>query len=256
MIQYDLVANIFSFTIGAMGIATAFFFLQRGEVLPRYRGVVTIIGLVTMAATYNYFRLFESWQAAFTVVGSVVHTTGHPYNDAYRYADWLLTVPMIVIALVLVLDMPARQARLRAIVLGVQAAEMVLLGYPGQIATSPSNRWLWWGAAMVPFAIIVYQLYIGLADAVRSQPACARPLVVWARFITLVTWCFYPVVYVLPLLGVTGSVAFVSTQIGYAGADLTAKAVYGVMIYLIASRKSSVGTEVARPQTHDLRRAA
>ena len=256
LVQYELVVNTFSFTIGAMAIATAFFFLQRSEVLPRYRAVVTIIGLVTMAATYNYFRLYESWQAAFTVAGNVVHTSTHPYNDTYRYADWLLTVPLIVIALVLVLDMPARQARLRAVVLGVQAAEMILLGYPGQISNVAATRWLWWGAAMVPFAIIVYQLYVGLADAVQSQPTEARKLVVWARFITLVTWCFYPAVYVLPLLGIGGSTAFVSTQVGYAGADLTAKVVYGVMIYLIAVQKSALGIEAARPATRDLRRAA
>ncbi len=64
-----------------------------------------------------------------------MHANGGFYNDIVRYADWLLTVPLLVIALILVLDMPARQARLRCLVLGVQAAEMILLGYAGQIST-------------------------------------------------------------------------------------------------------------------------
>ncbi len=241
--QYELVVNVFSFTIAAMGAATLFFFLQRGELLPRYRGVAAILGIVTMVATYNYFRLYDGWATAFDVLHGVVRATGRPYNDTYRYADWLLTVPLLVIALVLVLDMPARQARLRCLVLGLQAAEMILLGYPGQISTVTSTRWLWWGAAMVPFLIIVQQLYIGLAEAVAAQPKEARGLVVAARFMMLVTWCFYPAVYILPLVGVTGSTAFIATQVGYAGADITAKAVYGLLIFLIAARKSQIERE-------------
>jgi bacteriorhodopsin len=238
--QFELVVNVFSFTIAAMGAATAFLFLQRSEVLPRYRAVVAISGLVTLIATYNYFRLYNSWHEAFVLVNGVVKYTGHGYNDTYRYADWLLTVPLLVIVLVLVLDLPPRQVRLRSTVLGLQAAEMILLGYPGQISTVAATRWLWWGAAMVPFAIIIQQLYIGLADAVRTQPTAVRGLIVGARFMTVLVWCFYPVVYVLPLVGVTGSTEFIATQIGYAGADLLAKAAYGIMIYTICVRKTQI----------------
>jgi bacteriorhodopsin len=172
----------------------------------------------------------------------------------------LLTVPLLVIALVLVLDMPARQARLRCLVLGLQAAEMILLGYPGQISTVTSTRWLWWGAAMVPFLIIVQQLYIGLADAVAAQPKEARGLVVAARFMMVLTWCFYPAVYILPLVGVTGSTSFIATQVGYAGADITAKAVYGLLIFMIAYRKTQIEREGsatdARPENRFDQRGA
>jgi len=256
--QFELVVNVFSFTIAAMGAATLFFFLQRAELLPRYRPVAVILGLVTMVATYNYFRLYDGWYMAFDVAHGIVRATGRPYNDTYRYADWLLTVPLLVIALVLVLDMPARQARLRCLVLGLQAAEMILLGYPGQISTVTSTRWLWWGAAMVPFLIIVQQLYIGLADAVEAQPKQARGLVVAARFMMVLTWCFYPAVYILPLVGVSGPISFIATQVGYAGADITAKAVYGLLIFMIATRKTEIEragelAEIRPDSRHDVR---
>ncbi len=255
--QFQLVVNVFSFTIAAMGVTAVFMFLQRGEVLPRYRPAVTIVGLVTLVATYNYLRLYNSWDAAYSVVSGLVRPTGAVFNDTYRYADWLLTVPLIVIALVLILDLPARQARVRCAVLGIQAAEMILLGYPGQIASSAQSRWLWWAAAMVPFLIIVQQLYIGMAEAVRAQPERARGLVVLARFVTVLTWCFYPAVYVLPMLGVGGSTAFISSQIGYAAADLLAKVGFGVLIYLIAARKTEIAMESEKPAAAAIvRRAA
>jgi bacteriorhodopsin len=250
--QFTLVVNMFSFTVAAMGAASVFFFLQRGEVVPRYRAVVAIAGIVTLIATYNYVRLFESWNEAFTLVNGAVHVTGHAYNDTYRYADWLLTVPLLVIVLVLVLDLPARQARLRCLVIGLQAAEMILLGYPGQISTNIETRWLWWGAAMVPFLIIVQQLYVALAEAVANQPSGVRGTIVAARFMTVLVWCFYPAVYVLPLVGVAGSTAFIATQVGYAVADLLAKAAYGCLIFTICARKSQLerdGQAVSAPAT-------
>jgi bacteriorhodopsin len=241
--QYELVSNVFSFTMAAMGAASFFFFVQRGQLAPRYRMVATLAGVVTVVACYNYFRLFQGWTEAYTVSHGIVTATGRGFDEAYRYADWLFTVPVLLVNLVLVIDLPRRQAQVRGFVLALQAVEMILLGYPGQISNDPTTRWLWWGASMVPFGIIVYQLYVTLADAVRNQPEGARHLVVLARFMTVLIWCFYPAIYLLPMLGVTGATSFVLTQAGYAAADLSAKALYGVMLYMIAARKSQADLE-------------
>ncbi len=238
LVQYDLVSNVFSLVIAVMGGATLFFFLQRAELAPRYRVVATLAGIVTLTATYNYARLLGSWAAAFSPSHGALTATLYRFNETYRYADWLLTVPLLLIMLVLVIDLPRRQAQIRCFVLGLQAAEMILLGYPGQISTDATTRWAWWGAAMVPFAIIIYQLYVTLAKSVRAQPEEARHLIVAARFLTVMIWCTYPVIYLLPMFGYTGAASVVLTQVGYAAADVAAKAVYGVMIYLIAARKS------------------
>ena len=53
-------------------------------------------------ATYHYFRIFNSWNEAFDVKfdsqmnNYKVELTGQAFNDAYRYVDWLLTVPRCV----------------------------------------------------------------------------------------------------------------------------------------------------------------
>lgn len=254
--QFDLVYNILSFTVAAMGGATMFFFLQRGELLPKYRVVATLAGVVTMIAAYNYWGLLNSWAASYVDVNGTVKATNHLYNETYRYADWLLTVPILMVNLVLVIDLPRRAAQVRGFVLALQAVEMILLGYPGQLTKDPTTRWLWWGAGMIPFGIIVYQLYGTLAGAVRAQPEGARHLVIAARFLTVLVWCVYPVIYLLPLFGITGTEAFVFTQVGYAAADITAKAGYGVLLYMIAYRKS-IGDEAQQaPHATRLRQAA
>jgi hypothetical protein len=46
------------------------------------------------------------------------------------------------------------------------------------------------------------------------------------------------VVYLFPMLGVSGGVAIAGVQVGYTIADLLAKAAFGIFVYVIAVRKS------------------
>ncbi len=236
--QYSLVYNAFSFTIAIMGATTVFLFLRSFQVGPNYRTAITITGLVTAIACYHYFRIFASWEAAFTVTGGVVKPTGVGFNDAYRYVDWLLTVPLLLIELILVMRLPTAETVRRSTKLGLLAAAMVILGYPGEVSASVSGRWLWWVLAMIPFVIIVYDLFVGLKASIFSQPPTVRGLVSSARWLTVVSWCFYPIVFLFPMIGFTGGGAETAVQVGYTVADIVAKAVFGLVVYTIASRKS------------------
>ena len=93
---------------------------------------------------------------------------------------------------------------------------------------------------MVPFAVIVYDLFVGLKKSIALQPVEARGLVSAARSLTVVSWLFYPLVFVFPMIGFTGGAATTAVQVGYTVADVVAKAVFGVLIYMIAARKSEV----------------
>ncbi len=236
--QFDLVYNAFSFTIAVMGAATLFFILSRSQVAPAYRTALAVTALVTGIALYHYLRIFASWEAAYTITNGTIAATGVKFNDAYRYVDWLLTVPLLLVELILVMRLSPAESTKKAVKLGVLAAVMVGLGYPGEIASDSSTRWLWWSLSMIPFLIIVYDLSVGLKASIGSQPEAAQGLIRSARTLTIVSWCFYPLVFVLPMLGVTGGNATTAVQVGYTIADIVAKAGFGVLIYLIAARKS------------------
>lgn len=244
--QYNLVANFFSFTIAVMAAATIFFWFGRGQVTHAYKAAMTITGLVTFIAFYHYLRIYESWTAAYTLVDGAVQATGKPFNDAYRYVDWLLTVPLLLIELILVMRLPRSETFAKGTRLGLLAALMIVLGYPGEISADAGTRWLWWTLAMIPFLWIVYELYVGLRDAVNKQPEDAKGLVSTARFLTIAAWAFYPVVFVFPMVGLTGAAAETFVQVGYTIADVVAKAVFGVLIYMIAVRKSEAETGSAK----------
>ena len=236
--QYSIVYNAFSFVLAAMGAATIFLFISRSQIAPQYKTAVTLSGIVTIVAFYHYFRIFNSWTEAYSVLNDVVTVTGRPFNDAYRYMDWLVTVPLLVTELVLVMRLPGKLGSSKATKLAVLAIIMVALGYPGEISKDSSTRWLWWGLSMIPFLIIQYELFVGLKSAIEAQPESTRGMVSTARYITVVTWFFYPIVFILPMIGLSGAGATVGVQVGYSIADVLAKAAFGIFIYNIALAKT------------------
>jgi bacteriorhodopsin len=240
--QYNLVVNTLSFSIAAMGATTLFLWLCRGQVAAPYRIAVTLSGIVTVIAFYHYWRIFNSWTEAYTIVDGAVMATGKPFNDAYRYVDWLLTVPLLLVELILVMRLSAHETFTKSVRLGLLATLMVILGYPGEISDVSSTRLIWWSLSMLPFLWIVYELFIGLRGAIAAQPPAARALVSQVRYLTIAAWAFYPIVFLFPMIGLTGSGAETFVQIGYSIADVVAKALIGIMIFLIAVKKSA--TEV------------
>lgn len=238
LFQHSLIYNAFSFTFAAMAAATVFLWLGRSQVSNNYKTAVTISGLVCAIAAYHYWRIFESWEAAYTVKDGVVAASGYAFNDAYRYVDWLLTVPLLLIELVLVMRLGRDETVSKSVKLGLAAALMIVLGYPGEIAADIPTRALWGTLSAIPFLYIVWELFSGLGASIERQPDNVRELVKKARLLTFASWGFYPIVYMAPYAKISGAAAETAIQVGYTIADLVAKAVVGVLIWMIAVRKS------------------
>lgn len=236
--EYTLVYNAFSFTFAAMFASFLFFVLSRGQIAPAYRSALTMSALVVAIAGYHYFRIFESWGSAFVLdeAGNYI-ASGAPFNDAYRYIDWLLTVPLLVAELIAVMKLGKGSGGM-TFRLATAAALMVVLGYPGEVSTDMGTRALWGAISTVPFVYILWVLFRELGPAIDRQTGQAKVLLRNIRLLLLATWGFYPIVYLLPILGIEPTSALVAVQIGYCIADVAAKCGYGVMIYAIAREKS------------------
>merc|ERR1719407_269559 len=248
--QWLAVYNALSFGIAGMGSCMIFVWLQMPNVKKQYRTALAITGLVVAIATYHYVRIFNSWNAAFEVTNGggqedyKVTLTGAPFNDAYRYVDWILTVPLLLIELILVMGLPASETVSKSWTLGVASAVMVALGYPGEIQSDPSGRWMWWFFAMIPFLYVVAELAVGLSEASSKQAPSVASLTGYARWLTIISWLTYPFVYIIKMLGISGVAATAGEQIGYSIADVVAKAVFGILIWAIAAEKSKIEDEV------------
>ncbi len=241
--QYSLVFNALSFTIAAMGGSFVFFLLSRSQVAKKYRPALLISAVVVAIAGYHYFRISGSWSGAYALSGGMYEPTGTPFNDAYRYVDWMLTVPLLLIETVAVLALAKTVSSGIAARLGIAAVFMIALGYPGEISTDTGTRLLWGTLSTLPFLYIIYVLWVELGKALVSQPPQVRVLVRNLRLLLLASWGFYPIAYLLPLLGISGAAGFVGVQLGYTIADVAAKPAFGLLIYAIARAKTVDETE-------------
>lgn len=235
-LQVDLVSGAFSLTLAVFIGSALFFFLSRQDVALRYRVAVTISGVIVTIAGYHYWRILGSFEAA--VQGEAL------FNEAYRYVDWIITVPLLLTELVLVLSIDAARRRSLLMRLVPYSFLMIALGYPGEVSDSVTVTWLFWGLSMVFFVLILWTLFGELSRQIAEERPEVRSTLRGLRLILLVTWSFYPVAYLFPVLLADAATAFVLLNVGYAIADITAKAGYGLMIHHVAKVKTEVEEQV------------
>ena len=65
--QFNTVYNFLSLVIAAQLFTTIFLLASQKRVLPRYRQALVISATVTGIAAYHYFRIFNSFTAAFVL---------------------------------------------------------------------------------------------------------------------------------------------------------------------------------------------
>jgi len=242
--QYQAVYNVLSFALASMMATTLFLWCRTTAVKEKYKSAVLISGLVTFIAAYHYMRIFNSWVEGYHYsVGNVNPAmTGIPFNDAYRYMDWLLTVPLLLLEILMVMQLEPAVYTTKAWTLGTASALMIVSGYYGELVITGdlTPRWFCWIISMIFFLFIVYELLVGLSGATEAE---SDPLVKGkirtAQVVTVLSWCTYPVVYLIPMLGTTGAVSVVSIQIGYCASDIISKCGVGLLIYQITLAKSA-----------------
>jgi len=250
-VQYQAVYNVLSFSLASMMATTMYLWFRAFAVQERYKSAVIVSGLVTFIAAYHYFRIFNSWVEAYsyspqsTDEGAMEmgnpKLTGIPFNDAYRYMDWLLTVPLLLIEILLVMKLDADTFSSKAKTLGIGSALMIVSGYYGElfITGDLSTRWTCWFLSMAFFLYIVNELLFGLAAATQAESdPVIRGKIQAAQVMTVISWCTYPIVYLFPMLGITASKAVVGIQIGYCVSDIISKCGVGLVIYQITYAKS------------------
>jgi len=243
-LQFQAVYNVLSFALASMMATTVFLWFRSFAVKDQYKSAVLISGLVTFIAAYHYIRIFNSWVEAYHYsVGKVDPAlTGVPFNDAYRYMDWLLTVPLLLIEILLVMKLSDAEYSAKAKSLGVGSALMIVSGYYGELTVTGdlTPRWICWFISMIFFLYIVYELLVGLSAATNSEAdANVKAKIQTAQLVTVISWCTYPVVYLFPMLGINAAQAVVSIQLGYCASDIISKCGVGILIYQITYAKSN-----------------
>lgn len=241
--QFGLVQQIFSLCFATMFAAFVYFMVTRRDASAKYRPAIIVSGLVVLIASYHYLRIYESWNGAFTLEGGSYVPTGEAFDSAYRYADWLLTVPLLMVELVYILALTRSRALSLKIKLITAAVLMIVTGYMGQSSLGASQdstgALLFWGTvSTIPFVYILAKIWQVVGEAMSDMPDEAATTARNLRLLFLGSWGVYPIAYLV--LGFASDAAwlFVGVQVAYTIADLIAKPGYGMLLHKIAVLRS------------------
>lgn len=223
--DYTLVYNVLSFGTAVMFGAFVYFLTQMRSVNKQYQAGIAVSAIVVGIAGYHYYRIWSDF-------GEGV------MNEGYRYADWLITVPLLIIELLIVLGVAKQERRSLMLKLVPATILMVGLGYPGEVANSNGAKWTFWVLAMLPFIYILRTLYGELQKAGQRETGAVATQIKNATYVLLTTWLVYPIAYLFPIFDGESETLETLRQVGYTFADITAKGLYGLMILWIAKART------------------
>ena len=183
----------FTFFIGCMAMmaASAFFFLSLNQFDKKWRTSVLVSGLITFIAAVHYMYMRDAAMA-----GDAMNIT------AFRYVDWILTVPLMCVEFYLILKVAGAKKSLmwRLIFLSVI---MLVTGYMGEMGT---DAVLWGTVSGLAYFAIVYEIWLGgaakLAKEAGGDVLHAHKILCW---FVLVGWAIYPVGYMAGTAGWYGA---------------------------------------------------
>ncbi|MBU6353113.1 MAG: bacteriorhodopsin [Actinomycetales bacterium] len=238
--QWGTVYNMLSFGLVSMLATTIYTLVAQQRVLPKYRTALVMSSMVTFIAAYHYFRIFNSFHESSTGDAVKVGVGQGAFNEAYRYVDWILTVPLLLVEVVAVLGLAKAASSSLIQRLVPASALMIALGYPGEVSAENGTKTLWGVLSTIPFLYILYVLFVELSKSLDRQPEGVAATVGRLRLLLIATWGVYPISYLLPLLGqdIHDPSLFMWRQVGYTLADVLAKCVFGLTILKIARMKS------------------
>jgi bacteriorhodopsin len=237
--QWNLVYNVFSLGLISMLATTVYTLVSQPRVLAKYRTALVMSSMVTFIAGYHYLRIFDSFKHASEGGKVLLDGSQDAFNEAYRYVDWLLTVPLLLVEVIAVLALAKEVSRSLIMRLVPASAAMIALGYPGEISSDQNTQVLYGVLSTLPFIYILYVLFVELGKSLERQPAGVAETIGRLRLLLIATWGVYPIAYIFNIVGDQTASSFVTVQVGYTIADILAKCVFGLTILKIAKMKSA-----------------
>ncbi|MFL2727354.1 MAG: bacteriorhodopsin-like [Gammaproteobacteria bacterium] len=216
----DYVGVSFWLVTAALLAATVFFFLERDNVSAKWRTSLTVSGLVTGIALWHYLYMRGVW----------VETGTSP--TVFRYIDWLLTVPLLIVEFYLILRAVTDVAASLFWKLFVGSIVMLVFGYLGEAGIMAA-----WPAFIIGCLAWFYMIYVlwggeGAAARDASGNAAVQSAYNTMMYIIIIGWVVYPAGYFLGYLA--GGVNEGTLNLVYNLADFINKILFGIVIWAAA----------------------
>ncbi|MEM6854209.1 MAG: bacteriorhodopsin [Planctomycetota bacterium] len=259
--QWEAASQILVFGFACMIAGLVYFLATAHMVAPKYRMSSYLSGVVMVSAALILYNQSQSWDnnfvydaeaAKFVATASLgAEAQGQTFSNGYRYLNWAIDVPMLLIQILFVVPLAAgRKAFPLAVKFAVFGTLMIGFSYVAQFfehgfnpaapdATAKTLFWVFYLLGWLAYFPILYYIYTGVFKGIddRLSPRAAKLTKgIWILF--LVSWTIYGFVIAIPAVWWDASGA-VWRQYLFTIVDVTSKVIYGAMLGQVAMIRSA-----------------
>ena len=215
----------------AFAACALFLALERDRVPERFRTTLRVSVVYLAIAAVNYFYMKDVYAAGITA--GVSH-----FPTQFRYVDWILTTPLMLIKFPLLLGIGRKGAAFMTRLVLLDIA-MIGTGWIGEMSTSPAVHHGFFLLGCLAWLFILVSLFTALGTLPDRIGPAVRSGVRGMGLFVLVGWAIYPLGYFSPILGIPDDVR----ELVYNIADLTNKIGLCLVVYVTAKRAANEETE-------------
>ncbi|MFP4508880.1 MAG: bacteriorhodopsin [Spirochaetota bacterium] len=248
---YEVVNHVLTLGYAAMAASLLYFILTKNGNMPKYRMSSVLSVVVMVSAAILLFSQQVSWSNAYSFDGSeyVLRDGSDLFTNGYRYLNWLIDVPMLLIQILFVAGIAGKARGEYVFKFSTAGVLMIITGYIGQFyepgrLNENLTAWLVWGFISTVFFIWVLVLITRVIGEGKRNMKGSGAQKLFGAILPLffISWFLYPGAYLIPWLMSAGIAEYeftiVAQQMTYTIADVTSKVIYGVMLNIVSTRLS------------------
>jgi hypothetical protein len=240
---FEIVSHVLTLGYAAMAASLFYFLLTIKDNAPRYRMSSVLSTVVMVSAVILLFMQQQSWVNSYGLNAAqnayVLLPGGELFSNGYRYLNWLIDVPNLLIQILFVAGITGLMFRKYLVQFAASGMLMIVTGYIGQFyepgrLTENVFLWILWGVISTLFYIVVLVLITRVIKQGIKNMKGSKAIGIFAAIAPLfyISWTIYPVAYIMPLFIDTlgWGTSIMLQQVLYTIADVTSKVFYGVML--------------------------
>lgn len=238
---FEIVNHVLTLGYATMAAALLFFVLTKNDSLAKYQ-MSSVISVVVMTSAFLLlYTQKQSWVSAYAFVDGryVINQGADLFTNGYRYLNWLIDVPMLLIQILFVAEITGSDRTKYMTRFSVSGCLMILTGYIGQFyepgrLNESVFLWAFWGLVSTAFFIYVLVLITQVIKHGKSHMSGSAAAIFGAILpLFYISWWLYPIAYTAPIflnMGFSYEGTIVVQQVIYTLADILSKVIYGIML--------------------------
>mmetsp|Transcript_65615 Transcript_65615/g.77123 ORF Transcript_65615/g.77123 Transcript_65615/m.77123 type:complete len:287 (+) Transcript_65615:635-1495(+) len=244
-LQFELVGHALVIGYAAQAAGFVYFAMTMNMTKGKNYQLSSIYGMIVMLSAFILlYNQWKAWEDNFSLNANGMYTAvGNTlFSNGYRYLNWSIDVPLLLLQLVLVTGIDVgtgfSNKNLQVTSSGLL---MIYLGYIGQFYENKDEAGplIIFGVIGCVFYIIMLAIVIQCVNHAKTnlKTDTGKYKMQLVAGIFIVFWTIYPISYFMPLISYS-SEGVVIRQFIYTVADVVSKVIYGIILTQICMDES------------------